>query len=66
MGVYALYRGEECLFIGTIYEIAKEYSIKIESVKYYLTPAYKRKLEKRKRGRYKNQRILIKLEEDDE
>ena len=30
MGIYALYKGDECLFIGTIYEIAKEYNIKIK------------------------------------
>lgn len=64
MGIYALYRGEECLFVGTIYEIAKKYNIKIESVKYYLRPAYKRKLSKRRFGKYENQRILIKVEEE--
>ncbi|ENY99355.1 hypothetical protein HMPREF1092_03241 [Clostridium thermobutyricum] len=61
MKIYALYRGEVCLSIGTIYEIAKEMNIKEDTVKYYATQAYKRKLDKRKKGKFKNQRCLIKL-----
>ena len=49
MGIYALYKGEQMLSTGTIYEIAKELNVKVRTIKYYGTNAYKRKLEKRTR-----------------
>ena len=45
---YALYKGEEILAIGTIEEIAKKMNIKKETVKYYQTPVYKKRLINRK------------------
>lgn len=65
MKIYALYRGDECLSIGTIREIAKNLNIKENTVRYYSAPAYRRKVEKRKNGKYKNQRILVELEDID-
>lgn len=60
---YALYKGEELLSFGTIGEIAEEMGVKKDTVRYYKTPAYKRKLVKRKtRGK---QRILIEIEDDE-
>lgn len=50
MGIYALYKGEQMLSTGTIYEIAKELSVEVKTIKYYGTNAYKRKLEKRTRN----------------
>lgn len=61
MKEYALYRGEEILSIGTVYEIAKDLGIKVDTVKYYGCNAYKRKIEKRKSKIF---RELIELEED--
>lgn len=58
--MYALYKGEELLSIGTIYQIAQELKVQVRTIKYYGTNAYKRKLEKRKND--KNSRILIKLD----
>lgn len=59
--MYALYKGEEFLCMGTIYQIAKEQNVGIGTIKYYKTNAYKRKLDKRNS---KNARILIKIEDD--
>lgn len=63
MTEYALYKGEELLMIGTIEEIAKARGVKVESIKYYLYPAYQRRISKRKS---KNYLTLTKLEDDDE
>lgn len=60
MKEYALYKGEECLAIGTIKEIAEHMKVKPETIKFYMRPTYK------KRGlglKSNNRRILIKLEE---
>lgn len=59
---YALYKGEELLYIGTTKEIAKAYNMNVDSVKYYLSGAYKRRVENRKNS--KNPRVLILLEDD--
>lgn len=56
MKEYALYKGEDILSIGTINEIAKEMGVQQETIRYYFTNAYKRKLNKRK---VKNARILV-------
>lgn len=57
MKVYAVYKGEECLAIGTAKEIAKELKVKVETVHFYNTPTYK------KRGKKKNpnRRVLVSL-----
>ncbi|NFA60077.1 hypothetical protein EXM63_02455 [Clostridium botulinum] len=56
---YALYKGEELLFIGTIKEIAEKFNVQQSTIKYYFTNAYKRKLYKRK---VKNARELVALD----
>lgn len=61
---YALYKGEECLFIGTAKQIAAEKNVKVETIYYLSTPAYQRRLAKRKKS--KNSMILIRLDEEDE
>lgn len=61
MGIYALYKGEQMLSTGTIYEIAKELSVEVKTIKYYGTNAYKRKLEKRN---VRNARELIELDNE--
>lgn len=60
---YALYKGEELITIGTIYQIAKETGVEYKTIQYLGTGAYKRKLEKRKNS--KNARILVRLDNDD-
>ena len=62
MGIFALYKGEEMLSTGTVYEIAKDLDVEVRTIKYYATKAYKRKLSKRKNSR--NARELVKLDNE--
>ena len=41
--IYAVYKGDEYLMDGTIPEIARARGIKEKSVKFFLTPAYRRR-----------------------
>ena len=54
MKQYAMYKGDDCIAIGTIEELAKKLNIKVKTIKFYLTPTYK----KRVKGS-KNRRELI-------
>lgn len=62
MREFALYKGEDCLSIGTLFQIAKFKNVKLETLYFLRTPAYKRRLEKRKNS--KNAMILISLDDD--
>lgn len=53
---YALYKGEECLAIGTIREIAKQMKVKYRTIYFYTMPTYKRRC---KNG--KNRRVMVKI-----
>ena len=53
---YALYKGEKLLAIGTILQIAIKMGVKLETIKFYKTPTYKKR---RKNG--KNYRELIEI-----
>lgn len=58
---YALYKGDECLSIGTIKEIAEQMKVKNRTIRFYLTPTYKN------RGlgiKSNNRRILVELESE--
>lgn len=57
MKEYALYKGEECLAIGTIKEIAKQLKVKERTIYFYTTPTYKKRV---KAG--KNRREVITLD----
>lgn len=46
-GEFALYKGDEMIMIGTIPEIAAFKGVHVDSIQYYLTDAYARKIEKR-------------------
>ncbi|OQR57868.1 hypothetical protein [Bacillus sp. CDB3] len=59
---YVVYKGESLLCIGTIQECADYMGVLPETVRYYTTPAYQRKLAKRKRAR--NYLTVAVLEED--
>ena len=61
MGIYALYKGEQILSTGTIYEIAKDLGVEVRTIKYYGTNAYKRKLENRN---VRNARELVNLDNE--
>ena len=51
MKVYAMYKGEECLGIGTLEELAKELNVKYRTIAFYLTPTYKKRIKKGKNRR---------------
>lgn len=48
---YALYKGEELLRIGTLEEIAEAENVQIKTIQFYMTPTYKKRIEKRKNAR---------------
>ena len=54
--VYAMYKGEDCLAIGTKKELSKELNVGIRTISFYLTPTYKKRVKKSK-----NRRELIKI-----
>lgn len=54
MKVYALYKNDTLLDIGTIKELSEKFKIKENTIRYYGTPTYKN------RGK-KNYRILIEV-----
>lgn len=51
MKEYALYKGEECLAIGTIKEIAKKMKISSKTIYFYQTPTYKKRIKGSKKRR---------------
>ena len=44
---YAVYKGDLFVCIGTVNECADQLGVKPETIRYYTTPAYKRKVQKR-------------------
>ena len=57
MKVYAVYKGENCLGIGPIKELAKKLGVKERTIYFYTTPTYKKRV---KSG--KNRREVITLD----
>lgn len=55
--IYAMYKGEKCLATGTLVQLSKALNIKIQTLYFYMTPTYKKRLEKGI-----NRRELIRLE----
>lgn len=51
MREYALYKGDECLAIGTIKEIAEKMNVKPKTISFYKTPVYKRRCKNSKNRR---------------
>lgn len=41
---YALYRGEKLVATGTVHKIANELGIKVQTIRKYGTPSYKRSI----------------------
>ena len=56
MKEYALYKGETCLGIGTLKELAIKFNVKLRTMYFYTTPTYKRRCKKSK-----NRRELVKI-----
>lgn len=57
-GIYAMYKGDEFLCIGTVDEIARKRNIKPSTVSYYATASYEKRVEK-----YKSPIIVIKIDD---
>lgn len=53
---YALYKGEEILAIGTLFQIAEQMGIAYKTVYFYTTPSYKKRIKQSK-----NRRELIEI-----
>lgn len=59
--MYALYKGDEFLCMGTIKEIAKKMGVSERTIRFYSSPVYQR----RGRGEKGNcRRILVKIIEE--
>ena len=39
---YALYKGDELLGLGTLQELSSQFGVKIKSLLFYQTPAYRK------------------------
>lgn len=59
-----MYKGDNLLYIGTLDEIAEAHGVKRDTIKFYSTPCYRRRIAKRKNAR--NYITVTKLEDDEE
>lgn len=55
--IYAMYKGEECIAMGTIIQLAKQLNVDIQTIRFYLTPSYRKRV---KKGN--NRRELVRVE----
>ncbi len=49
--IYVLYRGEKFIAIGTKKELAELLNVKVETISFYATPAYKKRINEAKSRR---------------
>ncbi|WP_233191980.1 hypothetical protein [Sporosarcina sp. P34] len=61
---YAMYKGEEFLYTGTISELAKRHGVSENTIRYYTYPAYQNKLKKRRKVR--NVITVDRLDDDED
>jgi hypothetical protein len=54
--MYALYKGEELIAMGTLLQIAYKTGVKLRTIQFYKTPTYKKRCKNSK-----NRRELVKL-----
>lgn len=54
--IYALYKGDEYLGMGTIKELAKIHGVKHRTIRFYLTPTYKKRC-----GSSKKRLVLVEV-----
>lgn len=59
---YAVYKGENMICMGTVKECAKHMGVLPETVRFYTTPTYRRRVERRKNPR--NYITVIDLDDD--
>lgn len=58
--IYAMYKGEECLAIGTSKEICEQQNISMQTFQYYRSKAYKKRVKNRKSKNYRTITLLEK------
>ena len=58
--IYAVYRGDKFIDLGTAYQLAHKLNVSPETIKFYTTPTYK----KRMKNSYEKRIIVIKIEDD--
>lgn len=59
----AVYKGDDMIATGTLTEVATQLKVNPETVYFYLTPAYQRRLAKRKT--LDRSRTAVRLDDDD-
>jgi hypothetical protein len=57
--IYAIYKGDEFIFMGTKKECAEHLGVKPEAIKFYSTPTYR----KRSKSLDNNRTVVIKVED---
>jgi hypothetical protein len=62
LGYYAVYKGETMICTGTKKECAAHMNVLPDTIRYYASPAYSRRVKKRKSN---NSIIVVRLEEDE-
>ena len=60
---YAVYKGEEIIAMGTRREIAEKLGVKIATVRFWSSPANKRRIESRKGGNSQG-KLAIRIEDE--
>lgn len=58
---YAMYKGENLLAIGNERQLARELGVKVATIRFYRSPAYAKRLAKRK-DIGKNCRVIVVLD----
>lgn len=58
LAVYSVYKGDDILFTGTIYECAEFLGVKITAARFYTTPS--------KAKRDKNGTVIVRVDKEDE
>ena len=44
--IYAMYKGEKCLATGTLIQLSKALNIKIQTLYFYMSPTYQKRVAK--------------------
>jgi len=59
MQIYALYKGDKFIDLGTKEYLAKKLNVKPETISFYTTPSYRKRIKD-----YNKTLIIIKIEDD--
>lgn len=62
---YVVYKGESLICIGTAKECAAEMNVRPETIKFYTTPTYQKRLARRKKVSAAGYLTVTKLEDDE-